>query len=66
MMTPEYKIDMHKRNGIEGSISGLVRGQGLRRSRYRGKSKLQLQIKHSALAANIKRLHNYRQKTDAA
>ncbi len=38
MATEEFKLDMHKRNGIEGTLSGLVRGNGMRRSRYRGKS----------------------------
>lgn len=42
MVTIEFKIDMYKRNGIEGTLSGLVRGQGMRRCRYRGKSKLRL------------------------
>jgi len=66
MTTPEFQLKMHKRNGIEGTLSGLVRGQGMRRSRYRGKSKLQLQIKHPAVAANVKRLHNHRLNTMAA
>ena len=57
METAEYKEDMHKRNGIEGTISGLVRGQGIRNCRYRGKQKTRLQIKFSATAANIRRLH---------
>ena len=39
METDEFKIDMHKRNGIEGTLSGLVRGNGMRRSRFRGKAK---------------------------
>jgi len=52
-----YKLDMHNRNGVEGTISGLVRGQGWRRTRYRGKSKAQLQTKFTGAAANIVRLH---------
>ena len=60
MQTDAFKKEMHKRNGIEGTISGLVRGQRLRRSRYRGKTKVQLHIKFSGAAANIKRLHQVR------
>lgn len=61
METQEFKIEMHRRNGIEGTLSGLVRGQGMRRSRHRGKSKLQLQLKFTGAAANIVRLHRKRQ-----
>ena len=39
----------------------LVRGQGMRRSRHRGKNKLQLQLKFTGAAANILRLHRKRQ-----
>ena len=61
MENPVYKKELHKRNGIEGTISGLVRGQNWRRSRYRGKNKTQLQAKFTRAAANIKRLHRKRQ-----
>jgi transposase len=61
METSEFKVEMHRRNGIEGTLSGLVRGQGLRRSRHRGKNKLQLQLKFTGAAANILRLHRQRQ-----
>lgn len=57
MTTEEFKEDMHKRNGVEGTISGLVRGQGMRVSRYRGKKKNQLQLKLIGAAANLKRLN---------
>jgi len=60
MTTDEFKRDMHKRNGIEGTISGLVRGNGMRRSRFRGKAKTQLHIKLSGAAANVSRLHRKR------
>ena len=60
METEEFKEDMHKRNGIEGTISGLVRGQGLRLSRYRGKAKNRLQLKLGGAAANVSRLHRKR------
>ena len=59
MTTDEFKKDMHQRNGIEGTISGLVRGQGMRRSRYRGKVKSFLQNKFIGVSANISRLHRY-------
>lgn len=57
METDEFKKEMHKRNGIEGTLSGIVRGQGMRRSRFRGKEKTRLQLKFSGAAANISRLH---------
>lgn len=60
MVTDEFKRDMHKRNGIEGTLSGLVRGQAMRRSRFRGKAKAELHIKLCGAAANISRLHRKR------
>lgn len=60
MHTEIFKQDMNKRNGIEGAISGLVRGQKMRRTRYRGKSKTRLHIKFCGAAANIMRLHQVR------
>jgi transposase len=53
--TKEFKLRMHQRNGIEGTISELVRGHGLRRSRYRGLAKVDLQNQLIAAACNIKR-----------
>lgn len=61
METEAFKQEMHQRNGIEGTLSGLVRGQGMRRSRHRGKTKLRLQLKFTGAAANILRLHRQRQ-----
>ena len=46
---------MKMRNGIEGTQSELVRAHGLRRSRYRGKAKLDLQHQLIGAACNIKR-----------
>jgi Transposase DDE domain len=46
---------MQQRNGIEGSISELVRGHGLRRARYKGFAKVDLQNQLVAAACNIKR-----------
>jgi len=65
METREFKTEMHRRNGIEGTISRLVRGQGMRRSRHRGKNKLQLQLKFTGAAANIIRLHRKMQASAA-
>jgi hypothetical protein len=63
MKTDQFKLDMHKRNGIEGTISGITRGQGMGRSRFKGKEKSRLQIKFSGAAANISRLHRNKQAT---
>jgi len=60
MEDPEYKRDIRKRNGVEGTISGLVRGQSWRRCRYRGKAKARLQAKIIGAAANVCRLHRLR------
>jgi Transposase DDE domain len=46
---------MHQRNAIEGTISELVRGHGLRRARYRGLAKVDLQNQLIVAACNIKR-----------
>lgn len=53
--TPEFKVRMHPRNGIEGSIGELKRGYGLGRSRYRGLEKTTLQNYLIAAACNLKR-----------
>jgi hypothetical protein len=53
--TEEFKLRMHQRNGIEGTISELVRGHGMRRTRYRGFAKVDLQNQLIAAACNIKR-----------
>ena len=53
---------MQQRNGIEGTISELVRGHGLRRARYRGFAKVDLQNQLLAAACNVKRwLHKLQQ-----
>ena len=46
---------MHQRSAIEGTISELTRAHGLRRSRYRGFAKAELQNLFIATACNIKR-----------
>ena len=50
---------MHQRNAIEGTISELARGHGLRRSRYRGFGKVELQNLLIGTACNIKRWLRY-------
>jgi hypothetical protein len=65
MQTDAFKREMRQRNGrngrngIEGTLSGLVRGQQLRNCRYRGKKKARLATKFAAASANIKRLHRF-------
>src|SRR5271166_6083828 len=51
----EFQLRMHQRNAIEGTISELVRGYGLRRARYKGFAKVDLQNQLIAAACNIKR-----------
>jgi hypothetical protein len=51
----EFRLRMHQRNAIEGTISELVRGHGLRRARYRGLAKVDQQNQLVAAACNIKR-----------
>ena len=46
---------MHQRNAIEGTFSELVRAHGLRRARYKGYAKVDLQNQLIAAACNIKR-----------
>ena len=53
--TEAFKLRMHQRNGIEGTISELVRGHGMRRARYRGFAKVDLQNQLIAAACNVKR-----------
>jgi transposase len=52
---PQFKKRMQQRNAIEGTISELVRAHGLRRSRYRGFAKVELQNLFIGTACNIKR-----------
>ena len=51
-----FKQEMHRRNGIEGTQSELVRGYGLRQARYRGEAKVRLQNYLIGAACNIRRL----------
>jgi len=56
MQTEEFRQEMRRRNGIEGTQSELVRAYGLRRARYRGKAKVRLQNYLIGAACNIRRL----------
>lgn len=55
MKCADFKERMHPRNGVEGTISELKRGYGLRRCRYRGLIKATLQNYFIGAACNIKR-----------
>ena len=49
---------MYPRNGIEGTLSELVRGHGLRRAEIRGINRLRLSHYLMGTACNIKRYLN--------
>jgi transposase len=53
--TAEFARRMQDRNGIEGTQSEMVRAHGLRKARYRGKIKENLQNQLIGAACNIKR-----------
>jgi len=53
--TPAYQLRMHRRSGIEGTHSELSRGYGIRRSRYRGLAKTDVQMQFTAAACNLRR-----------
>ena len=54
--TQEFKTDYHKhRSGVEGCVSALARGNGMRISRYIGNKKRHLQAIFCGTAANLKR-----------
>lgn len=53
--TEDFEKDMRHRNGIEATVSELVRGHGMRRCRYRGLAKTRLQNLLIGAACNIKR-----------
>jgi hypothetical protein len=54
MQTDEFKLKMHRRNAIEGSISEFTRGGG-RRTRYRGLAKTTLANYFQGAAVNANR-----------
>jgi len=54
--TETFKKDYHQhRSGVEGSLSALVRGHGMRVARYIGQRKRHLQAVFTGCAANLKR-----------
>jgi transposase len=53
MKTEPFRQRMHRRNGIEGTQSELVRAHGLGHARYRGRSKVALQNYLIGAACNI-------------
>lgn len=56
MTTAEFEIEMHRRNGIEGTQSELVRGYGMRNARYRGLARVRMQNYFIGTACNLKRV----------
>src|SRR5437899_3339564 len=53
-----FSKKMHSRNGIEGTHSELVRGHGLRRTKYRGQARVSLSHYLMGAACNVKRYLN--------
>ena len=54
--TEAFKMDYQQhRSGVEGSLSALVRGHGMRICRYLGQKKCNLQALFTGCAANLKR-----------
>jgi transposase len=53
-----FSKSMHPRNGIEGTHSELVRGHGMRRTKYRGLSRVGLSNYFMGAACNVKRYLN--------
>src|SRR6266508_2387170 len=58
MREAEFSKSMHPRNGIEGTHSELVRGHGMRRTKYRGRSRVGLSHYFMGAACNVKRYLN--------
>jgi len=58
MHEADYSKSMHPRNGIEGTHSELVRGHGLRQTKYRGLSRVGLSHYFMGAACNVKRYLN--------
>jgi len=54
--TPEFRQEYARRAGIEGTLSQAVRGMGIRRARYDGLPKVQLQHVLTAVAINLVRV----------
>jgi len=58
MRETDFSKRMHPRNGIEGTLSELARGHGLRRTKYRGLSRVSLSHYLMGAACNVKRYLN--------
>ena len=59
--TEAFKKDYHQhRSGVEGSLSALVRGHGMRVSRYTGQKKRNVQAIFTGCAADLKRTARWR------
>lgn len=56
MNTPEFEEEMHRRNGVEGTQSELVRAYGMRKARFRGFAKVKMQNYFIGAACNLKRV----------
>ena len=56
MKADNFSRSMYPRNGIEGTHSELVRGHGLRRTKYRGFDRVALSHYLIGAACNVKRL----------
>jgi transposase len=58
--TEAFKEEYHKhRSGVEGCLSALARGNGMRVSRYTGNRKRHLQVVFSGSAANLERVAHW-------
>ena len=59
--TEAFKTDYHQhRSGVEGCLSAMVRGQGLRVARYNERSKRHLHALFTAAAVNLRRAARWR------
>jgi transposase len=58
MKTEQFTEEMKRRQWIEAKVAELVRWHGMRRARYRGLRKVNLQCLFTALVVNIKRWFN--------
>ncbi len=58
MRAADFSKKMYPRNGVEGTLSELVRGHGLRRTKYRGLSRVRLSHYLMGAACNVKRFLN--------
>ena len=58
MRQANFSRKMYPRNGVEGTLSELVRGHGLRRTKYRGLSRVALSHYMMGAACNVKRYLN--------